>query len=66
MYRKKNIIFVKTIISVQFQGKIDTLAVPNVPNSKACAQQVKAQSSLIKLNMTIALLATLNNKPQKG
>jgi hypothetical protein len=34
--------FVKTIISVQFQGKIDTLTVQNVTNSKACPQQVKS------------------------
>jgi hypothetical protein len=39
-----------------------------VANSKACAQQVKAQLLLIKLTkltMTMALLAILSNKPQK-
>ncbi len=41
MYRKTPIIFVKSIISVQFQGQIDTSAVQNVTNSKACAQRVK-------------------------
>jgi hypothetical protein len=42
IYHKIPIIFVKTIISVQFQGQIDTSAVQNVTNSKACAQQVKS------------------------
>ena len=30
MYRKMPIIFVKTVISIQFQGQIDTSAVQNV------------------------------------
>jgi hypothetical protein len=42
MYRKTPIIFVKTIISVQFQVQIETSAVQNVANSKACAQQGKS------------------------
>jgi hypothetical protein len=42
MYRKTRIIFVKTVISIQFQGQIDTSVVQNVTNSKAYAQQVKS------------------------
>jgi hypothetical protein len=36
------IFLLKAIISIQFQGQIDTLAVQNVANSKACAQPVKS------------------------
>jgi hypothetical protein len=42
MYPKNSIIFVKAIISVQFQGQVDTSAVENVTNSKASGQQVKS------------------------
>ena len=42
MYRKIPIIFVKTVISFQFQGKIDTSEVQNVTNLKACPQQVES------------------------
>jgi hypothetical protein len=65
MYHKTDISFLKTRISIQFQVQIDTLVVQNVANSKACAQQGIAQLSLIKLTMTMALLAIINNKPQK-
>jgi hypothetical protein len=39
LYRKAPIDFVETIISVQFQGQIDTSAVQNVTDLKSCAQQ---------------------------
>jgi hypothetical protein len=65
MYHKTPIIFVETIVSVQFQGKIEKSAVQNVTNSKACPQQVKRSSFVIELTMAMALLAVLNNKPQK-
>jgi hypothetical protein len=42
MYHKTPIIFVKTIISIQFHVPIDTSAVQNVTNSEACAQQGKS------------------------
>jgi hypothetical protein len=42
MYHKTLINFVTAIISVQFQVQIDTSAVQNVANSKACAQQGKS------------------------
>ena len=38
---KITIIFVKTIISIRFQVQIDTSAVQNVVNAKACAHQGK-------------------------
>jgi hypothetical protein len=41
-------------------------AVQNAVNSKACAQQGIAQPLLIKLTITMALLAIINNKPHKG
>jgi hypothetical protein len=44
MYHKTPIIFVKTIISVQFHVQIDTSAVRNVTNSEACAQQGKSSA----------------------
>jgi hypothetical protein len=44
MYRKTLIIFAKTVISVQFQGQIETSAVQNIMNSKACAQQVESSA----------------------
>lgn len=45
---------------------IGTSTAQIVTNAKACAQQVKTQSSLIKLTMTMALLlATLNNQSKK-
>jgi hypothetical protein len=65
MYHKTHISFVKTRISIQFQVQIDTSVVKNVVNSKACTQQGIAQSLLIKLTMTMALLAIINNKPEK-
>jgi hypothetical protein len=52
---KTSIIFVKTIISVQFQVQIDTSAVQNVANSKTCAQQRK--------NLVIAHQADHGNGP---
>jgi hypothetical protein len=66
MYHKtQHVTFVKTRISIQIQVQIDTSVVQNDANSKACAQQGIAQSSLIKVTMTMALLAIINNKPQK-
>jgi hypothetical protein len=66
MYRKIPIMFVKTRTSVQFLGQIDMSAVQNAADAKACTHQVKeAQLLLIKLTLIMALLAMLNNKPQK-
>jgi hypothetical protein len=42
MYHKTPTIFVKSVISVQFQVQINMSAVQNVANSKACGQQVKS------------------------
>jgi hypothetical protein len=42
MYHKTAIIFVKTIISIQFHVQIDTSAVQNIMNSKACVQRGKS------------------------
>jgi hypothetical protein len=44
MYRKTPVIFAKTIMFFQFQVQIDTSAVQNTVNSKACAQQGKSSA----------------------
>jgi hypothetical protein len=59
MYRKKPIIFVKAVKSVQFQGQSDTSAVQNLK----FIQTTQLQSFYKGVMMAMAIAASVNNLP---
>jgi hypothetical protein len=57
--------FLRTIIPL-LPAHFDMSVVQNFAKSKDCMQLVNnSKSLLIKLTMTMSILATLNNQPQK-
>jgi hypothetical protein len=65
MYHKTPIIFVRTIISVQFLVQLTSQQSKMPQTQKPVHNKERAHLPLIKLTMPMALLAILNNKPQE-